>query len=154
MGVGNVESGRAGERDMRVRNVGFDQLPGVAVVQGDSDLLGFEIVSTGGLCGSGRIASKKRSMSFFEGKFSGGGGDVAPPPPDPRLPRETGRKLKELQVCPSKTVSLKGCSRYFWEQFVSLSVLWRIDHKILRLGARRFVRQYINGQFHREVWRT
>src|SRR5229473_3414794 len=36
-------------------------------------------------------------------------GHVAPPP-DPRLPRETGRKLKELQVCPSKTVSLKGCS--------------------------------------------
>jgi hypothetical protein len=42
---------------------------------------------------------------------------VGPLPPDPRLPRETGRKLRKLQVCPSKTVSLWGCSRRVREQF-------------------------------------
>jgi hypothetical protein len=45
-------------------------------------------------------------MTNTHDKFSGGGGDVAPSPRYTPLPRKTGRKLKELQVCPSKAVSL------------------------------------------------
>jgi hypothetical protein len=48
-------------------------------------------------------------MTNTSDKFSGGGGDVAPSPRSPAS-SEAGRKLKELQVCPSKTVSLQGCT--------------------------------------------
>jgi hypothetical protein len=48
-------------------------------------------------------------MTNTSDKLSGGGGDVAPSPRSPAS-SEAGRKLKELQVCPSKTVSLQGCT--------------------------------------------
>jgi hypothetical protein len=48
-------------------------------------------------------------MTNTSDKLSGGGGDVAPSPRSPAS-SEAGRKLKKLQVCPSKTVSLQGCT--------------------------------------------
>src|SRR5580704_14315363 len=51
-------------------------------------------------------------MTNTSDKLSGGGGDVAPSPRSPAS-WEAGRKLKELQVCPSKTVSLQGCTPRF-----------------------------------------
>jgi len=96
MGVGNVESGRAGERDMRVRNVGFDQLPGVAVVQGDSDLLGFEIVSTGEPLWFGQDRKQETLDEFFRRQIFLGRGRRRPLP---KIPGFLGRREENSKNC-------------------------------------------------------
>jgi serine/threonine protein kinase len=62
----------------------------------------------------GGFTPDSQALSRFD--RSGGGGDVAPSPKSPAS-SEAGRKLKELQVCPSKTVSLQGCTANECAQF-------------------------------------